>query len=144
MRLLAPETLFILRAETQLADRALVSLEQFALGGSGTVRGYRQNALFTDNGVLLTAEVLVPVVRFSDGLLQVAAFTDWGWGWNTAVRSQPVPDHLSSVGLGLRLRLGNQLTARLDWGIPLVPLNTNSSGTLQENGIHFSIFYTPF
>jgi hemolysin activation/secretion protein len=44
-RLLAPETLLLLRANTQLASRSLLPLEQLGLGGIDTIRGYRQDYL---------------------------------------------------------------------------------------------------
>jgi len=57
-RNLAQDTLLLVRANAQLADRALVPLEQFALGGEGSVRGYLQDFLLTDNGIKASAEVL--------------------------------------------------------------------------------------
>ncbi|MHC5830270.1 MAG: ShlB/FhaC/HecB family hemolysin secretion/activation protein, partial [Nostoc sp.] len=42
-RLLAPETLLLLRLNTQLASRTLLPIEQFGLGGQDSVRGYRQD-----------------------------------------------------------------------------------------------------
>jgi hemolysin activation/secretion protein len=50
VRLLAADTLLLLRGDVQLADRALVPLEQIGLGGQDTIRGYRQDVLLTDNG----------------------------------------------------------------------------------------------
>ena len=47
VRLLAPDTLFLIRADVQLADRALVPLEQIGVGGQETVRGYRQDLLLS-------------------------------------------------------------------------------------------------
>ena len=43
VRVLAPQTLLVLRSDLQLSTRALVPLEQFALGGLNSVRGYRQD-----------------------------------------------------------------------------------------------------
>jgi len=40
---LAPDTLLLVRGNVQLADRALVPIEQFSLGGLESVRGYRQD-----------------------------------------------------------------------------------------------------
>jgi hypothetical protein len=56
---LAPETLFLLRADVQLSPDELVPLEQFGLGGIESVRGYRQDALLTDNGALCLRRVAV-------------------------------------------------------------------------------------
>ncbi len=145
VRLLAPETLLLVRADMQLADRPLLSLEQFGLGGVASVRGYRQDLLLTDNGILASAELRVPIVRIPElpALLQLVPFADVGTGWNTSLRPNPNPGTLASVGLGLRLQVGNQLTARFDWGIPLNTTSPNAR-TWQENGLYFSVIYTPF
>jgi hemolysin activation/secretion protein len=145
VRLLAPETLLLLRADVQLADRALLPFEEFALGGQDSVRGYRQDALLTDNGAFASAEVRIPVLRLPkiDGLLQVVPFVDFGTGWNLSGRSDPDPQTLVSLGVGLRFQLSDRLTARLDWGIPLISF-PGEKNTWQENGLYFSIIANPF
>ncbi|WP_196510566.1 ShlB/FhaC/HecB family hemolysin secretion/activation protein [Nostoc sp. NZL] len=144
-RLLAPETLLLLRLNTQLASRTLLPLEQFGLGGQDSIRGYRQDYLLTDNGTFVSAEVQVPILRLPQiaSTLQVIPFVDFGVGWNSSARENPDPNTLASVGLGLRWSQGDRFTVRLDWGIPLVSVNSNDR-TLQENGLYFSLFYNPF
>ncbi|MBD2463371.1 ShlB/FhaC/HecB family hemolysin secretion/activation protein [Oscillatoria sp. FACHB-1407] len=144
VRLLSPDTLLLVRGELQLADAPLVSLEQFGLGGQTTVRGYRQDFLLTDNGALASAEVRLPILRSRplDGILHLIPFMDFGVGWN-AEGDNPDPNGLVSVGLGLQWRQSDRLTARLDWGIPLVSVDTRER-TWQESGVYFSIVYTPF
>ncbi|MEL7355607.1 MAG: ShlB/FhaC/HecB family hemolysin secretion/activation protein [Cyanobacteria bacterium J06560_6] len=135
--------LWTIRADTQFADQSLLSTEQFALGGLGTVRGYRQDSLLTDNGILLSTEAKLPVWRISDAdiLVQLIPFVDVGTGWNNGGEA-PNPSTLASIGLGVEVAHSDNLTARLDWGIPLV--NGNSEGdTWQENGFHFSLEYRP-
>ncbi|MCU0568693.1 MAG: ShlB/FhaC/HecB family hemolysin secretion/activation protein, partial [Oculatellaceae cyanobacterium Prado106] len=143
VRLLAPDTLLLVRSDVQFADGSLVPLEQFGLGGQETVRGYRQDALLTDNGALVSAEVRVPIVRVPsiDGLLQVTPFIDLGTAWNNG-GDDPDPDTLIGAGLGLLWRMGDNFTARVDWGIPLVDVES-SDRTWQENGIYFSVRFAP-
>ncbi|MGH8002455.1 MAG: BamA/TamA family outer membrane protein, partial [Brasilonema sp.] len=147
---LARDTVLLLRADVQLADRPLVPLEQFGLGGIESVRGYRQDALLTDNGIFASAEVRIPIVRFSqrNSFLQLTPFFDVGTGWNrsgrsTSTNSEPEDNTLVSAGLGLRLQLENWLTARLDWGIPIISISSDQD-TWQENGLYFSIIVSPF
>ena len=144
VRLLAPETLFLVRGNVQLSATSLLPLEQFTLGGSQSVRGYRQDLLLTDNGAFASAEVRLPVLRVSDwnGVLQVAPFIDIGSTWNTG-RESPERNSLASVGVSLIWRQSDRLTARLDYGIPLIPVSS-SERTWQENGLYFSVFYNPF
>lgn len=145
VRLLAPETLLLIRGDVQIADRALVPLEQIGLGGQQTIRGYRQDVLLTDNGALASAEVRVPVLRIPkwELLVQLAPFVDVGKAWNREGREDPDPSFLASVGLGLQLQISDRLTARFDYGIPLVSVSSNKR-TWQENGFYFSIVATPF
>lgn len=145
VRLLAPETLLLIRGDVQIADRALVPLEQIGLGGQQTIRGYRQDVLLTDNGALASAEVRVPVLRIPKWqvLVQLAPFIDVGKAWNREGREDPDPSFLASVGLGLQLQISDRLTARFDYGIPLVSVSSNKR-TWQENGFYFSIVATPF
>jgi hemolysin activation/secretion protein len=143
VRRLAPDTLFLIRGDMQLADRDLVPTEQFGLGGLGSVRGYRQDFLLTDNGLLLSAEVRVPLYKSSQTLLSLIPFIDFGTVWNSGDKENPPKTTLTGVGLGLQLSLGDTLTARVDWGIPLVSVDT-SERTWQENGIYFTITANPF
>jgi hemolysin activation/secretion protein len=146
VRLLAPDTLLLIRGDVQLADRALVPIEQFGLGGLESVRGYRQDLLLTDNGAFASAEVRLPILRVSqvDGVLQLAPFVDVGTTWNSSGRADPDRNTLASVGLGLRWQQGDRFTARLDWGIPLVDVDSTEERTWQENGVYFSVLYNPF
>jgi hemolysin activation/secretion protein len=145
VRLLAPETLFLLRADVQLADRTLVPLEQFGLGGQESVRGYRQDVLLTDNGALASAEVRFPIARIRkwNTLVQLAPFLDFGSAWSSSGKENPDPNILASAGLGLQVQIGDRLSMRLDYGIPLVSVSTRKR-TWQENGLYFSIIATPF
>ena len=150
VRLLAPDTLLLIRTNVQLADDALVPLEQFGLGGIESVRGYRQDALLADNGVFASAELRLPIYRRQEQqlTLQLTPFVDFGTVWDDSVRSvenlnPSDSDTLASIGLGLRFQLGDRLTARLNWGIPLIDIDSRKR-TLQEKGLYFSIQYNPF
>ncbi|MBD2355347.1 ShlB/FhaC/HecB family hemolysin secretion/activation protein [Tolypothrix sp. FACHB-123] len=134
----------LLRSNVQLATTSLLSLEQFSLGGQGTVRGYRQDALLSDNGFFASAELRLPIANFPQvkGTLQVAPFIDFGTVWNTG-RENSQPNTLVGTGLGLLWQMGEQFTARFDWGIPLVNLDTNKR-TWQDNGLYFQLEYKAF
>ncbi|MBD2156141.1 ShlB/FhaC/HecB family hemolysin secretion/activation protein [Leptolyngbya sp. FACHB-16] len=144
VRLLDRDTLLLVRGDVQLTGDDLLSLEQIGMGGQDTVRGYRQDTLLTDNGAVLTAELRWPVLRVPevDGLLQVAPFFDVGLGWNNRTED-PDPNLLMGLGLGLLWQMGDNFTARVDWGLPLTDVESRGD-SLQEEGIYFSIIYTPF
>ncbi|TAD83146.1 MAG: ShlB/FhaC/HecB family hemolysin secretion/activation protein [Oscillatoriales cyanobacterium] len=153
VRLLAPETLLIVRSDIQLADRSLLSLEQIGIGGVQSVRGYRQDLLLTDSGAIASAEVRIPVWRVPQvkGLLQVAPFIDLGVGWNhSGEKANADSDKLLGAGVGLLWQMGDRFNARLDYGIPLINARSSSRASLtgdrtfQEKGIYFRINYFPF
>jgi hemolysin activation/secretion protein len=137
----AANTDLIVQGRVQLADRPLVSLEQFAIGGQGTVRGYRQDALLADNGAFVSAELQLPISSSVGSVWQVAPFVDVGTVWNNA-GANPSGNTLLSTGLGLQWRT-DQFTARLDWGIPLINISDRRN-SWQESGFYFSVRYFPF
>ncbi len=139
LQLLSPETTILLRLDSQFAKDSLLPLEQFSLGGAFTVRGYRQDAVLADNGVFASAEVSTSLFTI-DSLsttVQLVPFVDVGHVWNTDDEAD-LEETLLSLGIGLRLLISDAVTARIDWGIPLINLE-DTDETLQENGIHFSI-----
>ncbi len=141
---LAPDTLFLAKGDVQLAGNSLVPLEQFGLGGQLSVRGYRQDTLLTDNGILFSAEFRLPIFRAPKmgGVLQLTPFIDIGKGWNDHGKI-PSSNTLIGTGLGLLWKQNNNFSVRLDWGIPLTSTEGDKA-SLQENGLYFSVGYSPF
>lgn len=139
---LGEDSISIVRIGGQLTGDSLLPLEQFSVGGVDTVRGYRQDQQVGDNGVIASFEVRLPIVRDPGGvgLIQVAPFLDFGTVWNTAVTNS---NTLLSIGVGLQWQINRSFTARLDYGIPLIPVNNNGN-SLQDNGITFSLQLRPF
>lgn len=70
---LSPRNLLVARIDAQLTPDSLLSLERFSMGGVDTVRGYRQNQLVSDNGILGSVEVRVPLTS-DPRILQLAPF----------------------------------------------------------------------
>lgn len=135
----------LLRSDIQLSSDDLVPLERFSLGGFQSVRGYRQDALLGDSGVFASAEVRVPVYRWSNNRNSLAAvpFVDFGTTWSNSDNRFQEEDTVVSLGVGVKLDLIDTLSARIDYGIPLIEVN-DSDDTLQEQGVYFSLEYFPF
>jgi hemolysin activation/secretion protein len=143
------KTSILLRTDLQLADRPVSALEQFGLGGASTVRGYRQDNFLTDNGFLFSAEIHIPIWQEKAGELQLIPFFDVGTTWNNSQKLTGTfvlqSGTLASLGLGLQFQLGDHLSARLDFGIPLTSSKNNSNATTwQENGIYLNLRYQPW
>jgi hemolysin activation/secretion protein len=133
-----------LRSELQIAADPLIPTEQFSLGGANTVRGYRQDALLTDSGFSATAELRVPIARLPqiNGTLQFSPFIDFGTGWNTDGEDTEF-NTLVGTGFGLLLQTEENLSARIDWGIPLIN-DDSEDDNLQDNGVYFQLEYNLF
>lgn len=90
-----------LRGQFQFSGDALISGEQFGLGGASSVRGTNERALSGDSGLLLSTELtsreLLPGLR-------LLGFIDAGWLSNRNPNGNPKPasDSLSSAGFGIR------------------------------------------
>lgn len=133
--------MLLTRFDAQLTPDSLLSPERFSLGGVDTVRGYVQNQLVADNGILGSIELRIPLTA-DPNLLQLTPFVDVGTGWNERA-PDPDPSTLVGIGLGLRLLLDNSLSLRLDYGIPLISID-NKGDSLQDDGFYFSLRYQPF
>jgi hemolysin activation/secretion protein len=144
VRALAPNSLFLVKVESQLADRPLLALEQIGLGGQDTVRGYRQDLLLADNGIIASAEVRLPIFTMPESkqIFQVVPFLDFGYAWNQPNNPSPNPNPnvIASGGLGLRYQGGDSFSAKLDYGIPFIKSNS-IQGAGQEKGLYFSLNY---
>ena len=154
LQLLGSNFTLLLRSDFQVSDRSLVPTEQFTLGGGLNVRGYPQNALLGDNGWFNSVEIRATVLRIPKwkASLELTPFVDFGTVWNSDVNSNDDDNFddfeletntLVSTGIGLRLQISDRFASRLDWGIPLVDLDTEGD-SLQENGVYFSLEAKPF
>lgn len=137
-------TQMIFRTDVQFANESLLPMEQFAVGGANTVRGYRENQLVRDNAVVSSLEFRIPLFRLplpwvsktpEDGILRLAPFYDWGWAENADLPT-PSPRTISSAGLGLRWDPSPKIHAEIYWGYPFRDVD-NPDNDLQDDGIHF-------
>ncbi|MGK7895737.1 MAG: hypothetical protein AB4372_19510 [Xenococcus sp. (in: cyanobacteria)] len=73
----------------------------------------------------------------------MTSFFDFGTAWNRNNGIVIPRESLYSVGLGLRLEVGERFNARIDYDIPLAELDVEKD-SLQENGIYFAIEFKPY
>lgn len=142
------DTQLIARADAQLSNEPLLGLEQFAVGGLGSVRGFRQNELVRDNGGIASLELRVPIFERSEGVTRVelAPFLDVGTAFNR--RRDHDRQALVSGGIGLRVRLAGHFLLEAYWAEDLCgnvadgfcKAETNSRGDdIQDDGVHFRV-----
>ncbi|ACC80204.1 ShlB/FhaC/HecB family hemolysin secretion/activation protein [Nostoc punctiforme] len=138
---LSPRILMLAKVNTQLTPDSLLSLEKISIGGVDTVRGYSQNQLVADNGIVGGVEVRIPLASNVE-TLQLIPFFDIGTAWNNRGINAD-PQTIASLGLGLNWQPLNGLVLRADYGIPFMGTSDRGS-SLQDNGFNFSVRYQPF
>jgi hemolysin activation/secretion protein len=134
-----------LRGNWQLAGQALVSNEQFSIGGADTVRGYYDSAASGETGMAATLEASTPNLligadasdeprTLSD--VRLLAFVDQGWVTVVDPLFATARFELASYGLGVRLSGTRGLSLTLDWAIA-----RNESGKTRQGDsrLHFRL-----
>ena len=129
---LGQKWLWGVRAQMQFSPHALISGEQFGVGGVGSVRGATDRVLLGDRGLSTSLEITSP--EWIPGL-RMASFVDAGWlnnNDNDANGSAKLAsDKLASVGLGLRYAAQNGFLVSAEYGRIVsgsaLPLTSNSS-----------------
>jgi len=125
------------RLAGQYATEPLIPGEQMGVGGLNTVRGYLENEVLADDGVVANIELRTPIRHTStlprwmgkpendkryvdyEGL-QFVLFLDGAYvTLKDAVAGEDDNYQLLSVGPGLRYSIGNGFQMRIDWGFPI-------------------------
>jgi hemolysin activation/secretion protein len=135
----------IARCDAQLATSPLLGLEQFAMGGRYTVRGYREKALVRDNGLVGSLELRFPVwAGRHEAILPSSPPPSWTPATRGTAReasSQIDPETLLSVGLGARWLLTNHLRAEIYWGHAIEEIDYAGPWNLQDSGLHLQLSF---
>ena len=136
----------IFRSLFQWSGDPLVSLEQIAVGGRYTVRGYPENYYVRDQAFIWSLESRIPIVRnrsWAD-YIQIVPFFDWGWAKNKDFPTPPGPRNIYSIGVGLRwsatffpTTLGLNPQFEIFYGYKFRDVDVDIDSTLQDKGISF-------
>ncbi|MDM8517082.1 ShlB/FhaC/HecB family hemolysin secretion/activation protein [Desulfobacterales bacterium HSG16] len=146
-RLKALDSQVLISMNIQLSDDPLLPMEKFAVGGSSSVRGYRENMMTTDNGLTASVEWRIPVFSLKipylsknsqDGMIRFCPFADYGRGWN-AEGKDPDPSEIYSIGAGARWSISKDISAEIYWGEALKDPDNTDEYDIQEDGIHFQV-----
>ena len=145
------DTQLLFRTDAQISNQPLLPLEQIAVGGRYTVRGYRENLLVRDQALIASLELRIPLVQNTAWAeyLQIVPFSDYGYAKNRDLPSLD-PRSIYSVGLGLRWGvplMKSPVQLKLDfefyWGYALKEVSVPDYN-IQDDGIHFQIAVTGF
>lgn len=132
------------RFAAQYSGDALFAGEQFGLGGASSVRGYREREIAGDYGFFASIEGLGPdlgkLFEIDSMRIRPLVFLDKGQVANhkdlPCQGTTKTSCNLSSIGIGARLALGKQATARFDIGRALENGPIKSAGSIRG---HFAI-----
>jgi len=114
----------------QYAFDPLLSFEEYTAGNYTVGRGYDPATLAGDSGVGVAAELRGPrlsPLKQSNLLVQPYVFADAAWVWNKNFGGDP--EHLMSLGGGLRAELGDRLYLDAAVAVP-----TEKAGLLNRRG----------
>ncbi len=107
----------------QIASHALLSAEEFGVGGHGLGRGYSPSEITGDNGFAGSFELQWASPQMHGEVMnrpQFFAFYDFGKVWNKSeVASVQKKDSLASTGFGLRTGLLNTVNTEVSVALPL-------------------------
>jgi hemolysin activation/secretion protein len=118
--LFAKEWQYRLKIDAQYSDDALISAEQFGMGGADSVRGFGERYVSSDKGIRSNWEIYTPemgsILGFDKAKLRLLTFYDTGF----VVRNFTLPGELErisidSAGFGMRMSYGNNLTIKADF-----------------------------
>lgn len=102
------------RGQLQISPDALISGEQFGLGGATSIRGTGERPIAGDRGLLAALELTTPALAPG---LRMVGFLEAGWLRNNNPNggNKPANDQLAGLGVGLRYTAG-WLEISADWG----------------------------
>ena len=132
------------RADFQYTNNALLPVEQYAVGGLDSVRGYRAFQLLRDKGYTASVEYRIPVFSNPTGErnLQFAAFVDTG-GAKFNERQNPGPSQITGVGVGLVWNPSPEFSAELYYANGLNNVPDPPSHSLQDDSLYFRLIARP-
>ena len=139
-------TQLVSRGVVQLSNDHLFPLEQIAVGGRYSVRGYREFTLIRDNAAMGSIEARVPVYTTKAGVdsVFIAPFFDFGHGWQTTAQTPGTPPKtLASVGVGAIWNFWRGSHFEIYYGKQLKRYDTDRDN-LQDHGIHLQLVVEAF
>lgn len=139
----------VFKGTVQISNDHLLPLEQIAVGGRYSVRGYRENQLVRDNGYTTSAELHFPLLDTDSKAkyrFDVVPFFDYGAAWNNADYSadsqvntvNTTTQNLYSTGIGFQFQVPH-FGGEFFWAHRLENQSERKHGNMQDDGIHFQV-----
>lgn len=135
------------RWKAQLSSGNLLPMEQLALGGVDSIRGYQERQYSADQGMVASIEWVafsLPVLEYFysnswKDQLKLSLFLDAGYGYDYAnIFDLPGHSWLASFGPSLQYRKEKNLFCSLDLGVPFV---RSKKAEINSYRLHMSMSY---
>jgi hemolysin activation/secretion protein len=139
-----------LRYRQQISSDPLSPQQEFNLGGMDSVRGYPAADFLADNAQVCNLELISPAFFIPEGWripyaedniknqTSLVGFLDYGHGDRKGTMSGDEKKSVNymGVGAGLRFKLFNQVSLRLEWGVNVGDKPITESG---KTHFHFAV-----
>lgn len=136
---------WVLNTLFQQASGKLLPTEEISLGGYATVRGYDENEVIGDNGLLIKNELRSPPfsilkTKKIPHQLQFLIFLDFGYTYDAdqSILNEST-EVLSSIGPGIRYAFGDYLSIRFDYGWQLDSIMRKVDDSHRHSMGHFGL-----
>lgn len=135
---------WVLNALFQQATGKLLPSEEISLGGYATVRGYDENEVIGDNGILIKNElrsppIALPKFKIISQNMQFLVFLDFGYTYDadeSILNKQR--ETLGSIGPGIRYTFGRCVNVRFDYGWQLDSIMRKVDDSHKHSRGHFA------
>jgi hemolysin activation/secretion protein len=133
------------RVTVQDSQDPLLPVEKLTIGGVRTVRGYRENQLVRDEGIIASLEYRVPLFVDDTGASRIglvfAPFVDYGKGEDKlAILPSAQSQELLSAGAGLLWHPWTPMHVEVYYGERLEDIG-DTGDSLQDDGFHFMVTF---
>jgi hemolysin activation/secretion protein len=140
LRVLPADWQLRLALNGQITGDALVSGEQFGVGGATTVRGFAERELADDEGRYTNLELYTPNLCGGGAQCRLLGFYDTGYvSHNDALPGEILQESIGSVGLGTRISMANYVVGQVDFAHVVDGTALSPKGS---NRVHFRVVLT--
>jgi hemolysin activation/secretion protein len=136
---------WVLNTLFQQASGKLLPSEEISLGGFTTVRGYDENEVIGDNGILIKNELRSPSLLMLKSkkiphTMQFLIFVDFGYTYDAdqSILNQE-NEVLASIGPGVRYAFGDYLSIRFEYGWQLDSIMRKVDESHRHSMGHFGL-----
>lgn len=136
---------WVLNTLFQQASGKLLPSEEISLGGFATVRGYDENEVIGDNGILIKNELRSPSLLMLKSkkiphMIQFLIFVDFGYTYDAdqSILNKE-SEVLASIGPGVRYAFGDYVSIRFDYGWQLDSIMRKVDESHRHSMGHFGL-----